>query len=152
MDIFTRFNRKSIDDRQIDSLIGISKGLTADRKIEPKEAEFLMTWLVQARQASQNPIVVNLLERVTAMLEDGHLDEDESAELLALLHEISGDPSEVGELARASTLPIDHLQPVVQFPERSFFSREPARLALEGNVRQQSLLSEESMRRALRRS
>jgi len=30
MDLFTRFNRKNIDDRQIDTLIGISKVPIAD--------------------------------------------------------------------------------------------------------------------------
>ena len=50
LDIFTRFNRKSIDDRQIDTLLGLSKGLLADGKVDPSEAEFLQTWLVQSRQ------------------------------------------------------------------------------------------------------
>ena len=43
MDLFTRFNRKNIDDRQIDTLIGISKALIADGKVNQAEAEFLMT-------------------------------------------------------------------------------------------------------------
>ena len=64
MDIFTRFNRKSIDDRQIDTLIGISKGIVADGKIDQSEAEFVMSWLVQSRQASDNPIICNLLDKV----------------------------------------------------------------------------------------
>ncbi|WIG54912.1 MAG: hypothetical protein OJF61_000698 [Rhodanobacteraceae bacterium] len=63
MDIFTRFNRKSIDDRQIDTLIGISKGIIADGKVDQSEAEFLMSWLVQSRQASDNPVIANLLAR-----------------------------------------------------------------------------------------
>ena len=118
--MFTRFNRKHIDDRQIDSLIGISKGLTADGKIDQSEAEFLLGWLIQSRRASNNPIVENLLERVSAMLADGDLDREESGELLTLLHRIAGEPTEVGELAKATTLPIDNPLPVISFPERSF--------------------------------
>lgn len=120
MDLFTRFNRKRIDDRQIDSLIGISKGLTADGKIDQKEAEFLLGWLIQSRAATDNPVILNLLEKVSAMLEDGALDSEESSELLGLLHRISGSPSEIGELAKATSLPIDHPLPEVAFPDRSF--------------------------------
>jgi hypothetical protein len=54
MELFTKFNRKNIDDRQIDTLIGIGKGLIADGKIDQVEAEFLLTWLVQSRQAPRS--------------------------------------------------------------------------------------------------
>ena len=33
-----------------------------------------MSWLVQNRQSSDNPIIINLLQKVSAMLEDGVLD------------------------------------------------------------------------------
>lgn len=120
MDLFTRFNRKQIDDRQIDSLIGISKGLLADGKVDQAEAEFLMSWLIQSRQATENPIVLNLLERISEMLEDNMLDAEESAELMGILQKISGDPSEVGELAKTSSLPVDSPLPDVTFPECTF--------------------------------
>ncbi|MDB0064578.1 hypothetical protein N9F47_05315 [Gammaproteobacteria bacterium] len=58
MDIFQKFNRKHIDDRQIDTLIGISKGLLADGKVDQSEAEFLQTWLIQSRQTTDNPIII----------------------------------------------------------------------------------------------
>jgi len=100
MDIYTRFNRKSIDDRQVDTLIGLSKGLLADGKVNQTEAEFLQTWLIQSRQTTDNPIIKNLLSKVNSMLEDGVLDEDESTELFSLLRKITGEPSEIGELAK----------------------------------------------------
>ncbi len=106
MDIFTKFNRKNIQDRQVDTLIGLSKGVSADGNVNQAEAEFLMSWLVQSRQSTDNPIIINLLERVSAMLEDGVLDRDESVELLEILQRISGDNSEIGELAKTSSLPI----------------------------------------------
>lgn len=113
MDLFTKFNRKSIDDRQIDTLIGISKGLVADGKLDQSESEFLLTWLIQSRQASDNPIIINLLDKVDAMLEDGVLDSEESTELLTLLHKITGNPSEIGELAKATSLPINDPMPPI---------------------------------------
>ena len=120
MDIFTRFNRKNIDDRQIDTLIGISKGIIADGNINQSEATFLLTWLIQSRQASDNPIIANLLERVDAMLKDNSLDPEESIELLKTLQSIAGDKSEVGELAKTAFLPVDNPAPDITFPERCF--------------------------------
>ena len=120
MDLFTRFNRKSIDDRQIDTLIGISKGLIADGVVNQSEAEYLMNWLVQSRQAGDNKIVCNLLEKVDSMLEDGILDTEESSELLGLLHKFAGEPSEFGELAKTTSLPLNNPVPPVTFQGKSF--------------------------------
>lgn len=120
MDPYVRFNRKMIDDRQIDTLIGLSKGLIADGKIDQGEAEALLTWLIQARQSTTNPIIINLLGRVSDMLEDGVLDEDESSELLGLLRKLAGEPSAIGELAKTTSLPNDTPAPPVEFDGHSF--------------------------------
>ncbi len=120
MDIFTRFNRKNIQDRQIDTLIGLSKGLTADGKVDQAEAEFLMSWLVQSRQASESPIIANLLQKVASMLEDDVLDEEESTELLRILRQITGEPTETGELAKTSSLPLNDPLPEIEFPGKTF--------------------------------
>jgi NAD-dependent DNA ligase len=120
MDIFTKFNRKNIDDRQIDTLIGISKGLVADEKVNQSEAEFLLSWLIQSRQNTDNPVIINLLSKVESMLEDGVLDQEESTELFKLLHKINGEPSEIGELAKASALPVNHPLPSITFEDREF--------------------------------
>ena len=120
MDLYTKFNRKSIDDRQIDTLIGIGKGLVADGQVNQAEAEFLLNWLAQSRQSSDNPVILNLLEKVSDMLEDGELDSEESAELLSILQKVTGEPSELGELAKTTSLPIDDPLPVIGFPGSSF--------------------------------
>lgn len=120
MDIYTRFNRKSIDDRQIDTLIGISKGITADNLVSQAEAEFLLTWLAQARTQSENPIITNLFAKVQDMLSDDVLDQEEASELLLTLRHISGDQSEPDEVAKPATLPVCNPAPEVVFPDRSF--------------------------------
>lgn len=119
MDIFTKYNRKNIQDRQIDTLIGLGKGITADGRVDQAEAEFLQTWLVQNCQ-SQNPIIINLLNKVGEMLEDGILDQEESDELLNILYSISGEKSELGEVSKTSTLPICSPPPEIEFSDRSF--------------------------------
>lgn len=116
---FTKFNRKNIQDRQIDTLIGLSKGITADGKVDKAEAEFLQTWLVQNSQ-SDNPIILNLLGKVSEMLEDGILDEEESTELLTILHTISGEKVELGEVSKTSTLPVCNPPPEIAFPDKTF--------------------------------
>lgn len=119
MDIYTRFNRKDIQDRQIDTLIGLSKGILANGRVDQAEAEYLQTWLVQNRQ-SENPIIINLLGKVSEMLQDGILDDEESEELLKILHSISGEKSEFGELSKTSILPVCSPPPKIEFPEKIF--------------------------------
>lgn len=120
MEIFTRFNRKDIQDRQIDTLIGLSKGLIADGKVNQSEAEFLLSWLIQNRNTTENPMIHNLLEKVDSMFEDEILDADESTELLGILQLISGEKSELGESLKTSTLPIDTPMPKITFAGASF--------------------------------
>ena len=120
MDIFTRFNRKNILDRQVDTLIGLSKGLVADGKVNQAEAEFLLSWLIQSKQADDNPVIVNLLNKVSNMLEDGFLDKEESLELLKILRTITGKNSEIGELAKTMSLPINRPLPRVAVKDMSF--------------------------------
>lgn len=120
MDLFTRFNRKAIDERKIDTLIGLSKGILADGSVDQSEAEFLHGWLIQNQQTTDNPVILNLLDRVSAMLEDGVLDREEAQELLAALQQISGEPSEFGELAKTGSLPLDRPAPPIVFEGSTF--------------------------------
>jgi NAD-dependent DNA ligase len=120
MEIFTRFNKKSIEDRQVDTLIGLSKGLVADGNVNQSEAEFLLTWLIQNQNNSENPIIDNLLQKVAVMLEDDVLDSGESEELKNILQGISGENSEIGELAKTTSLPINAPLPKVEFDGSSF--------------------------------
>lgn len=120
MTIFTKFNQKSINDRQIDTLIGISKGIIADGEVVKSEAEFLYNWLIQSRQISDNPIIINLLKKVDLMLEDGILDNEESIEIMSLLRKISGDSSTIGELSKTTSLPLNTPAPSVIFTNKTF--------------------------------
>ncbi len=118
--MFNRYNRNKIDDRHIDTLIGLSKGIIADGKVNQLEAEFLHNWLIQNSQTTDNPLIINLLEKVDVMLNDGILDNEEVAELHSVLKNISGNSSEFGELAKTTNLPINEPMPPVTFEDRSF--------------------------------
>ncbi|EGR2759448.1 BRCT domain-containing protein [Vibrio parahaemolyticus] len=119
MSLFNKYNQRDIQDRQIDTLIGLSKGLIADGKIVQAEVEFLLSWLVQ-NQHSEHPIIINLLNRVTEVLEDGVVDPDEAQELLCLLKSLSGESGEVGEMAKTTSLPIDQPAPKINFQDSVF--------------------------------
>ncbi len=121
MEIFTKFNRKDIQDRQIDTLIGLSKGITANGQVDQAEAEFLQTWLVQNGETN-NPIIVNLFGKVSEMLSDNILDDEEASELLSILHRISGEKSELGEVAKTSSLPICLPAPNIDFTGTFLFT------------------------------
>lgn len=119
MSLFNKYNQRDIQDRQVDTLIGLSKGLIADGKIVQAEVEFLLSWLIQNQQ-SDHPVILNLLDKVGAILEDGVVDKEEASELLTLLQNLSGDASEIGELAKTSSLPIDQPTPKVEFENKNF--------------------------------
>lgn len=54
------------------------------------------------------------------MLEDGVLDADESTELLSILRLISGEETEVGEVAKPSALPVCSPAPSIAFDSSLF--------------------------------
>lgn len=120
IELFTKYNRKNIQDRQIDTLIGLSKGLLADGSVNQKEAEYLHNWLVQNRHASDNPMIQNLFERIDLMLEDGILDDEESHDLFALLGSLTGESGAIGEVPKTTTLPIDLPMPSITFNGSTF--------------------------------
>lgn len=116
---FAKLNRRKVQDRQIDTLIGLSKGITADDSVNQGEAEFLQSWLAQNIQID-NPVITNLLTRVDEMLEDGFLDKEESAELFSILRSISGEKVALGEVSKSATLPVCSPAPDVIFSGKEF--------------------------------
>ena len=120
IDLFAKYNRKNIQDRQIDTLIGLCKGLLADGSVNQKEAEYLHNWLVQNRHASDNPMIQNLFEKIDLMLEDGALDDEESHELFALLGSLTGESVATGEVPKTTLLPVDLPPPSINFNDSTF--------------------------------
>ncbi|MCF3935054.1 BRCT domain-containing protein [Acuticoccus sp. M5D2P5] len=115
-----RVHSDRIEKRQIDELIGLARGIAADGAINQAEAEVLATWLAANASASESPIIWILYTRVGEMLSDGVLDDDEKSELLATLTKLTGDPSELGEELKATTLPLCDPAPAVRFTDEKF--------------------------------
>jgi len=114
-----RFNQKRVVDRNIDELIGFARGILADGKVDQNEAESLQKWLI-AISGHEHPMLHNLLIRVNQMLEDGVLDEEESAELFETLNELTGSNIEKGEILKSTTLPLDKPEPDVKLSDSTF--------------------------------
>ena len=104
-----------IASRQVDELIGLARGLCADGAINHAEAEFLQNWLIANSDISDQPIIRDLLGRVSVMLSDGDFSQDERTELLELLQGLTGGRIEKGELLKSSDLPICIPKPTLQF-------------------------------------
>lgn len=84
------YNRKAIAVRNADELIGICKGVIADKKVCQSEAEFLLDWM-RTNEEMLNTFPANIVyPRLVEMLQDGELDAEEAEELLQILRNISG--------------------------------------------------------------
>ncbi|MCK4620680.1 MAG: hypothetical protein KAT62_00555 [Desulfuromonadales bacterium] len=115
-----RFNAKRITDRSIDELLGICKGIIADKTVNQQEAEFIFNWL-RNNNAAVNAWPGNIIAaRIAHHLEDGLLDKEESADLLQLIQDVAGEKHQTLIPTNMSTSCFDKPQPTLVFPEKSF--------------------------------
>lgn len=115
-----QFNAGRMCDRQINELVGLALGLVADGRVNQQEAEFLQAWLAANLAQIDNPLFKALYDRIAGMLRDGVLDDDESAELFETLSRFSGADFTLGELRKATSLPLDRPAPPIVFPNNRF--------------------------------
>lgn len=118
--LVNRFGGERINDRQVDELIGLAKGIAADGQIHQAEVEFLQKWLAANIHVSDHPLIAALYDRINAILADGIVDEDEKAELLECLQQFTGPQGELGEALKATTLPLCRPAPVISIPGSAF--------------------------------
>ena len=115
-----RFRRSDISDRQVSELIGLSRGLLADGQLVDSEVEYLYKWLAASEVASSNPVLATLFNRLTVIMSDNMVDDDERADLLSTLNQLCGEDFEVGELLKPTTLPLCSPPPEIEFMDRRF--------------------------------
>ena len=106
MSNYEHFNKDRLHEKDLQTLIGISQGIISDGIVNQKEAEFLLNWLIQ-HQHTEHAIFNNLFTKAKQMLMDNTLDQEESKELLSLLQNITGEESEIGEMFKSATFPIN---------------------------------------------
>lgn len=118
-----RFNRLGDDrvtSRQIDELVGLARGIAADGDLNQAEAEFLQKWLAANVAISQHPLIRTLYQRINDVLSDGVLDTEEKMLLLDTPNSFSSRDFELGEVLKASTLPLCDPAPVLAFTNKTY--------------------------------
>ncbi len=105
----TRVSR--MQERLIDELIGISRGVIADGVVDEQEAIFLGQWIESHQEIADRWPVNVLYARITEMLKDGILNSEEQHALLETLREITGESSALQQSNRSTTLPLNKPQP-----------------------------------------
>lgn len=115
------FHETRIDQRSADALIGISIGMMADGRINHTEAQFLKCWIETNLTHLDDPVVNLLFRRLSDMLSDGSLADDESDELMELLKQFTGISHTAPKPAQlATTLPLCNPLPTIEWPDRVF--------------------------------
>ena len=115
-----KYHKKRLEFRQMDELIGYSKGIIADGVVNQKEAENFLNWFqVSEMRSVENPLVDDLFDCLANALEDGVLDDEESRELFETLVAFVGESPEEGEVVKSSS-PLDVPPPTVIFEGRQF--------------------------------
>ncbi|MFT7245445.1 MAG: NAD-dependent DNA ligase [Candidatus Azotimanducaceae bacterium] len=109
-----------MQDRLIDELIGICRGVIADDVVDEREVIFLGQWIENHRHIAELWPVNVLYARITEMLLDGVLTATEQRELLITLKELTGESSTFQEPNRSTLLPIDKPAPEIVYAGKSF--------------------------------
>lgn len=116
----SRVGGDRLTSRQIDELIGLSRGLIADGQVNEAEVRFLQKWLAANLAISAEPLIHGLYERIAAILADGVVDEQEKTELFETLLGFSASEFELGETLKASTLPLCQPAPPLSFAGKRY--------------------------------
>ena len=114
------FRAEAIKARTMDELIGLCRGVVADGEVNQKEAEFVLNWLESNTSVAEEFPANVLYPRLMEMLVDGHLDEDESKELLDLLQQMTGEQGQCVSTPLSTCIAFDSPLPRLTFQGQAF--------------------------------
>jgi len=109
-----------VQDRLIDELIGVCRGVIADGRVDEAEAIFLGQWIENHREIADRWPVNILYTRLVEMLKDGILSTEEQVELLGTLRDLTGESTLYQEPNRSTSLPLNKPAPEVSFSDKTF--------------------------------
>jgi NAD-dependent DNA ligase len=111
-----RFNRARRAERDICELLGLARGLLADGVVTADEADLLHQWVSRHPDALDHFAVRAVHKRLAAHLKDGIIDEEERADLKALLDSlVGGELSAVCDADAATSVPLDQPPPIIKW-------------------------------------
>ena len=105
-------------DRASNELVGLCRGLLADGHVSQMEAQFLKDWIERNAEFIGLYPFNHIYAQLSAILRDGFIDEDESADLQdTLVRFVGGEvfDAKAQTASRSTTLPIDDPEPTVEF-------------------------------------
>ena len=115
------FHAQRLIDRGAAELIGLCKGMIADKVVNQAEADVLLNWLNGNRAVADQWPAKIIYARVYEFLRDGVLDGAELAELYELLQSmVGGAPIPGKEVVLSSSLPLNDPQPEIRFRHSVF--------------------------------
>jgi NAD-dependent DNA ligase len=106
--------------RQMNELIGLVKGVTADGTVDQSEVVFLLNWLESNKGSLDQWPAKAIYPRLKAALSDGNLDDTEEEEIHALLAATISENPETAHAQRMIEIPFTTPIPDIQFTNRSF--------------------------------
>lgn len=86
---YGRFNQAANIEKAIASLHGILLGVAADSRLKPAEHAFLDLWLKTHEDVSLDPDIIDIVDVLNDVLEDGIIDEDEYDDLFCLINDVN---------------------------------------------------------------
>lgn len=109
------FRAKARENRTVDELVGICKGIVADGKVSEDEANFIVKWMNENAYMACNRWPINmLLDRLERMLSDKVINAEERKELFGILSGIVGGIPVADRIASfSSSLDLDTPSPLV---------------------------------------
>lgn len=117
------FNHARLNDRKIDELIGLCKGIIADGVVNQSEAEYIQSWLRNNKEVSDKWPASVLSIRIEEMLKDNILDGDEQKELFDTLIQLTGGAiieQKNTDTILSTSLPLTRPCPKIIFKNRNF--------------------------------
>ena len=120
--LITAFRTEAIVDRQIDELIGIIKGVTADGMVSEGEVRFLLAWMDANRKAANVWPAKAIYPRLAAAVAGGKMSLEAETELLGLLINAAGGNTapQSGIGSDSTKLPLSDPSHKVTFAGKSF--------------------------------
>jgi hypothetical protein len=105
-------------DARYAQLVGLCRGILADRELRDSEVVTLDQWLAEHAAALPEWPCQLLAQRVKGILADGVVEESERIELLAFLNQVTGESS--GRSDAPTTLPLTSPPPFIEYVGRTF--------------------------------
>lgn len=115
-----QYNAPRVADRAIDELVGLCKGMIADKNLSEEEVGFLTSWLLANQQAIDVWPASAIASRINQITSDKIITGEEREDLLALLQEIVGQAQNTTATNNSTALPLTKPAPPVFFQQHRF--------------------------------